>query len=751
MKKSSSLLNNAAYIWPKTGADGQNVYAAFRMVIDSLPARFDSVVPVEVSAASFYRLWVNGKSAGRGPVREWKGHIGVDSWDLKPFLQPGRNVISAIVHYYGAADVGLLQLTRGAFLFHGNVNGQDVSTGKAAWECRILPGWNKKSPRISLYNGFCEDVDMSLYTSGLWEYGDGARGWQKPATVSNPQKYWPCLEPRTIPPLSEKSLTLSLDSSDSIIWPDVGSWAERIVKMKVKPALKRIESFESSFPIRVLPGKPVHLRFDAGGITSGGVRLRLHAAGGEIIYIAYADRLAANGNADATHGGNINNNVDRLTLRSGLNSWESMINLRAFRYADLLFFNLREPVVIEEISAGEIIYPVEKRGRFQCSDPVWNRIWEASCRTASLCMSDTFMDNPSRERQQYGGDGRIQARYAWDYFGDERLTRQFLRQYGQGIRADGAIQSGGPWCWNQIIPAWQMHWIEAVREYVERSGDESILAEIARPASLTLDWMHGLLAADGLLAVPEKFDYVWPDPDVLWNFMDWQGIKDQVRGEPARIPLNCLYYQTLLTAAAIMKRTGQNAKAKVLEQRRHDIGRVLHGMFAKGKGLETEHALTFATLAGLVRGKLTPLADKVASGRFVTDLPGMPFLMDALVQEGHFAEALTGVRSVCERMLNEGGTTCFETREAMQAENGRAVCQGISAFAGYYMLRFLAGIQPVSYKQRKANIQPCLLNVDWLTASLPVPDGEITVRIEKSRNGPVITTNAPPGWTLHIG
>ena len=137
----------------------------------------------------------------------------------------------------------------------------------------------------------------------------------------------------------------------------------------------------------------------------------------------------------------------------------------------------------------------------------------------------------------------------------------------------------------------------------------------------------------------------------------------------------------------------------------------------------------------------------MASGRFSTDLLGLPFLLDALACDGYAAEAIAGVRNVCARMLDEEGTTCFETREAKRSAAGRAYCQGASAFAGTYMLRLLAGIRPAPYPRRQVRIQPCCADLEWLTATLPLPDGEVTVQIENTPKGMRLRTTVPLGWT----
>ncbi len=56
-----------------------------------------------VSADSRYVLYVNGAEVGRGPARSQPSRQRYDGWDLTRYLHEGRNVVAALVTYYGKA------------------------------------------------------------------------------------------------------------------------------------------------------------------------------------------------------------------------------------------------------------------------------------------------------------------------------------------------------------------------------------------------------------------------------------------------------------------------------------------------------------------------------------------------------------------------------------------------------------------------------------------------------------------------
>ena len=59
--------------------------------------------PARLTADSRYVLWINGHEIGRGPARSQPYRQRYDSYDIASHLVAGRNVITVLVTYYGAA------------------------------------------------------------------------------------------------------------------------------------------------------------------------------------------------------------------------------------------------------------------------------------------------------------------------------------------------------------------------------------------------------------------------------------------------------------------------------------------------------------------------------------------------------------------------------------------------------------------------------------------------------------------------
>ena len=83
--------------------------------------------------------------------------------------------------------------------------------------------------------------------------------------------------------------------------------------------------------------------------------------------------------------------VDTFILKGGRQVLQPF-NRRTFRYMKLLFREVPEPIEIEDVSMEMNTYPVEARGRFACSDPLLDRIWEVGAYSVRMSMLDHFVD-----------------------------------------------------------------------------------------------------------------------------------------------------------------------------------------------------------------------------------------------------------------------------------------------------------------------------------------------------------------------
>jgi len=84
-------------VWPAGQEKKINAFVGFRS--DFTFSEGDPVL--RITASSQYRVWVNGRFAGYGPVRAAHGFFRVDEWPLARLATSGRNAIAVEVVHYG--------------------------------------------------------------------------------------------------------------------------------------------------------------------------------------------------------------------------------------------------------------------------------------------------------------------------------------------------------------------------------------------------------------------------------------------------------------------------------------------------------------------------------------------------------------------------------------------------------------------------------------------------------------------------
>ncbi|MCX7804583.1 MAG: hypothetical protein N3A38_05265, partial [Planctomycetota bacterium] len=99
-RRAGAFFQSARPIWPAGAAGQMNASAGFRAVFRLAGDATGAVL--RVAARSFYRAWVNGEFAGRGPARGPHGFERVDEWDVGRLLRPGRNLVAIEVNAYHA-------------------------------------------------------------------------------------------------------------------------------------------------------------------------------------------------------------------------------------------------------------------------------------------------------------------------------------------------------------------------------------------------------------------------------------------------------------------------------------------------------------------------------------------------------------------------------------------------------------------------------------------------------------------------
>ena len=248
---------------------------------------------------SRYRLYLNGKSVSVGPCKGDKYTHYYETVDVSGFLQPGINVLAALVVHYPAdihgnypsiGPVAVWRSDRGAFLFEGELmdsNGQLLEKlhSDRQWKAQRDAALAFQQESFTLFVGGAESVDGRLLPHGWQSGGFDDSAWPQAGIVGDTHdRFWGQLTPwqlvpRPIPPLYEAESGFRRVMRSGLGTTDTGS---------ADVAAADLLDLAGSFPmplngIAVPTGKHFWIELDAGAMSTGYLQLAFSGgAGAEI-------------------------------------------------------------------------------------------------------------------------------------------------------------------------------------------------------------------------------------------------------------------------------------------------------------------------------------------------------------------------------------------------------------------------------------------------------------------------------------
>ncbi len=418
---------------------------------------------------------------------------------------------------------------------------------------------------------------------------------------------------------------------------------------------------------------------DLGRVTHGRIGALVSGARGAVVDVGWSERLWR-GRYPLPYLGSLHpewNQTDSWVLDGTLRRI-STIDARAGRYVLIAVWGA-SPVQLRELRVIEERYPLNAGAMFASSDELLNTIWRIGRDTAMLNMTDAYAD-PWRERGQWWGDAFVVDRVNEAVFGDNALMRRGLLFMAEQVgRRPGASMTthedaGG------FLHDYGMLWVQSVRRYVERTGDDSILPECYPAVQRLMANLAGLEHPDtGLLDIPKR--NWWESALIDWSAYYSPDVPI-VYGQSA--PVNAMYYGTLQDAAAIARwmddapfETAWTIRARQVRER---INTLLYLPDQRRYG------------SSIVGGQVTtptlfaqawPLAYDVVPSERITDVAralldlisrdptrpnvqpyGMFWVLEALGRTGHVDEGVTLIKLYYGHLLERGATTWWERWDA---------------------------------------------------------------------------------------
>jgi alpha-L-rhamnosidase len=704
---------------------------------------------VHVSADNQFLLCVNQHEIGRGPALSDLAHWKYETYDLAPFLHPGRNELAATVWNFGALSP-LAQISdRTAFVLVGDTEAERIVDTDNSWEAEEDKGVRPLPPLPDVRRFYyvaepSESIDGASF-DWFWNDTSLSRGkWEKAASIGNAIIRGAALQ--------NNNWQLVPDSLPSM-------------QMELAPVGRVVRSSGVQSPAD-FPGTgfeiPAHatvsLLLDQSHLTTAYPELTVSAGAKSTIRLTYAEALVDDkgekGNRNEVAGKHIVGIFDEF-LPDGSEGRRFMpLGWRTWRYLQLDINTADQPLHIEEFRSWFTAYPFEERGRFESDDTSLRQIWQIGWRTARLDAHDTYMDTPYWERMQYVGDTRIQALISYSVAGDDRLPRQAIQAFNDSRIPDGITRSRYPSSVTQIIPTFSLLWIGMIHDFwLYRGVEEFVKAQI--PGTRTvLDWFFDRQRPDGLLG-----NITW------WPFIDWG--KDFGFGVPPQDAdggssvITLQYIEALRYSADLESAFGDSIRAqRYREAESRAVNAIRKLCWNKAYGLIADtpaqkHYSQHANILGVwldvipreqqqdVLTKILSVSDQgFTSPVPVPDMTKATyyfrFYLARAVEHAGMGDQYLRLLKPWRDMVALGLTTWAE-----QPEPTRSDSHAWSAHPNFDFLTIVAGVRPKSPGFSTVSIQPHLGLLHKVVSAVPTPKGMIEVNYASKDTGVSAEINLP--------
>ncbi len=678
--------SQSKWIWQQAEAQPDEWVSFF----DQLPYAGGRAT-VRVCADSAYALYLNGELALFGKYADYPDRRVYEEKEISALLKPGKNAFSLLVWYYGVSNSTYRRGEAGAIF---EVTGEGGEVLLASGEQTLSrPAPDYRSHRCETitgqlgYNFFCDGTRYDGYREADFTAG-GEYTPSRVLALPLPQEKRPIelleLKERCpAVPVMQGAFSL-FDSERTAVrlhramqsFCPYGEMADQPASLFGKaPTRFRTES-----------GDGLYVVLDMGREETGYLDLEIELPEEADLFVTYGEHLLDGRVRAAIDGRNF---VVGYRGRKGINRFLSPFRRLGLRYLQIYVCCASAVVAYAGIRPTE--YPVTPVP-FDCKNLLRQTVYNVSLRTLHLSMHEHYEDCPWREQALYNMDSRNQMLFGYHGFREFRFARASLLLMTGGQRENGLLELCFPAEVSIVIPYFSLMYAVQVCEYIEYSGDQSLLGEAYPVVKRINAWFEGRIRSG--LIVNDL------DPAV-WNFYEW---RDELCGygnaRECDVLIQAFYSLSLQSAAKLANLCGETADAAACLKRVQDLNERIRRtfwneqrqMFSTYPGEEAYSQLANALclLCGACPQEAV-LAEKLADESvdwIPATLSMMPFVYDALLKADRSRYArliLDRLDRVYLEMLRSGATSFWETElGAADFNDAGSLCHGWSASPVYY-------------------------------------------------------------------
>ena len=688
----------ANWIWTESCAEDS--YVAFRKTFT-----LEQAVPTAtafISAADKYVLWVNGElvvldgSLKRGPTPYDSYYDTVELTNLKQ----GENTIALLVAFNGRSGDGSIvpvlvdeegdEYTQAGLIFELDAGGTTICSD-SSWKAARHTGYKNRVTAGADYPGYSQSsmlAERNVYFDARDDLGDFmAEGyndseWEDATPVSKAGDLpFGDLYSAMIQPIRFQDI---VDFSNSADYVGTPLTQDTTLVLDLPGNIQFTPYFELEAPA----GKKLTLYTDT-----------------------YTDKQE------------LPNFKDTYVTADGAQCYENY----PWRSGSKLIIEAEAGVTFTRLGYRASGFNGEQAGSFTSSDPGLDQLWQESLNTLAICMRDTYMDCPERERGPYMGDASNEidaALYSYDQGGLD-LTKKAILACVAWTGADGAIPSRAPSVKPQEIPNQSLIFMTSVYHYWLHSGDRETAEAYC---NAFLNYLRLVEMENGLPVYR----------DGSWTWDDWGDRID------TRLLQTGIYYYALNVTKSLADDLGITEGTEFLAERMDSMRENWRAVYYTEEGFKSpdskyvdDRANAMLALSGLAGEEDWPLITDVIMSTYQASPFIEKYVLEALCVMGRIDLALQRMRDRYAPMLKDEYDTLWET---FDGETG-TVNHGWTAAPLYILSKYAAGIRPTQAGFEAYEIAPGN-ELDSFHCTVWTPKGEITAELETAAAEKTLTVTA---------
>ena len=677
---------------------------------------------------------------------------------------------------HGEVRTATLQITaRG--LYEAHINGRRVG------DAYFTPGWTDYRHRIQVQTYDVKDMlarenEIRVFLGKGWYCSSISRGVYEPA--GGPRSIIAAL---TVTYEDGTQETVATDESwcyenTAILYSDIyhgeifdatapaGQPQQAVVAEACRHDVLIPQEGELVKQTEVIPAVSIFTTpkgervIDFGQEVTGYVCFRTVGKAGERIVLDHAEVLDKDGNF---YNENYRKARSQVTyIANGKDGFfHPVFSFQGFRYVRLTEYPTDE-LYVGDFSAIVLHSAMQRTGRFACSDPLVNRLYQNVIWGQRGNFLDVPTDCPQRdERLGWTGDAQVFCRTAAYNYRVDSFFRKWLHDLASGQLENGAVtwivpaldRNAGAFAWGDAatVCPWEIY-----RAY----GDTRILAEQFDSMKAWCDYVYN--KGDGPAA--------WGGEK---QFGDWLGLdaeEGSYRGATDELLLGTAF---LAYACDLVIKAGRvlGEDVTVYEARKEEVKAAFMRAFVKEDGMlkcDTQTAYVIALQFDMVDDKAAYAAHlaklvRENGNKLKTGFIGTAYIMDTLSDNGYadVAYSLLLQKEFPSWLysVRKGATTIWEHWDGLKPD-GSMWSSDMNSFNHYaygavaaWLYGTVAGIRPDEGQPgyRHIHIKPMPdARLEWAEAELDTAHGTVKSGWHKEKDGYRITVTVPTGSTADI-